>query len=379
MIFIDALKYSYETIFRTFPVPVNTGLKIFGTPDNTSPIFVTGNFSLTVRMMSKMLRNHKINAYLLVANTSGVNVWCAAGGGHFSAMEIIAVIKTTNIGDVTSQRKLILPQLSASGVNVKKIRRKTGFKSIFGPVHLEDIPQFLKLGRTEKATSQMKKIRFRFREKLEMGVGAGLWPAVLFGLPALILELKTVMIVVVMAYLLTTLYTVIAGSIHKTLGLAYGAVYGLLSATVFNGVLINSQIIISPISSNSIASLLGWTVLYTVMGTMIAFDFPSWSPLHTQCKFHKIMKKLFPKTVSPVNFTPQVNDEKCIGVGICMDVCPIQALEMNEHKIPVVDFEACVSCFACAQQCPVDAIPMITGSLGTDTASTDSIKSLTAN
>lgn len=112
-----------------------------------------------------------------------------------------------------------------------------------------------------------------------------------------------------------------------------------------------------------------WGLFYILLGVMIAFDFPSWSPIHTQCKFHSIMKKLFPDTVSPVNFKPVIIEEKCIGLGICVEICPVQALKLDERKIPVVDAEACVSCFACAQQCPVDAIPMIVSKINTSCAS----------
>ena len=214
--------------------------------------------------------------------------------------------------------------------------------------------------------TEMKQIYFKPGDKLEMGIGAGLWPAVRFGLPTMFWGMKIAIIVIVMAYILTILYTFIAGSIRRTLGLLHGAAFGVISGLFFMGFLIGTQQI-SPVGQSNVAMILAWTVLFMIMGTMIVFDFLSWSPLHTQYKFHKLMKKLFPKTISPVNLNPVVIEKQCIGVAICVDVCPVQTLKMNEHKIPVVDSDVCVSCFACAQQCPVDAIPMITESLGINT------------
>ena len=107
MLLWNTLKYLYETIFRTFPVSAKTGLRIFGAPDDNSPILVTGNFTLTVRMMVNMIKKTRIDCYLLVTNTGGVNIWCASGGGHFSHKEILAVIKTSEIAQLTKKRTLI--------------------------------------------------------------------------------------------------------------------------------------------------------------------------------------------------------------------------------------------------------------------------------
>lgn len=171
---------------------------------------MTGNFTLTVRMMTDMIKANKIDCYMLIANTGGVNVWCAAGGGHFSHKEILAAIKTSEIAEFTKQRTLILPRLAASGVNIREIKRKSGFRSKFGPVRLEDIPEYLREG-DKNITEPMKRIRFNLRDKLEMGVGAGLWPAVLFGLPALFGGLETSLKVMAISYILTVVYTVAAG------------------------------------------------------------------------------------------------------------------------------------------------------------------------
>ena len=65
---------------RDVPHRAPTGLVRIGRPGRRSPVLLTGNFTLTVRRLRDALRGR--DAWLLVANSKGVNVWCAAGGGH---------------------------------------------------------------------------------------------------------------------------------------------------------------------------------------------------------------------------------------------------------------------------------------------------------
>ena len=51
----------------------------------------------------------------------------------------------------------------------------------------------------------------------------------------------------------------------------------------------------------------------------------------------------------------KVIDEKCIGCGACVKVCPYGAITMKE-KLAVIDITKCTLCGACVEVCPVDAI-----------------------
>ncbi len=113
-------------------------------PHRGSPVLVTGNYTLTVRRLRDALRGR--DAWLLVANRKGVNVWCAAGGGHLTHHDIIAAIRTSRVESLVGRREVILPQLCATGVERRRITEATGFDTRRGSARLEGLPAFLDRG-----------------------------------------------------------------------------------------------------------------------------------------------------------------------------------------------------------------------------------------
>ncbi len=61
----------------------------------------------------------------------------------------------------------------------------------------------------------------------------------------------------------------------------------------------------------------------------------------------------------------EVDLERCIGCGICVDVCPVSNFEVESKKAAVTDGaeERCFICRACEVSCPVTAI-LVHESLG---------------
>lgn len=141
---------------------VEPGLYSIGKPDSDSPVLVTANYKMSFDALRKKLKG--INAWILVLNTMGINVWCAAGKGTFGTSELINRIRSVNLEQVVSHKDLILPQLGAVGVSAHELQRSIGFKVVYGPVRAKDIRRFLKNGMT--ATTKMRTVRFNFFDRL---------------------------------------------------------------------------------------------------------------------------------------------------------------------------------------------------------------------
>lgn len=141
---------------------VTPGLYGVGEPGEDSPVLVTANYKMTFDRLRKELS--EVNAWVLVINTRGINVWCSAGKGTFSASEIAKMIAVTNLSWIVSHRTLVLPQLSAVGVAAHRLLKMSGFRVIYGPVRSCDLPNFLSAGM--KATLQMRKVNFGFADRL---------------------------------------------------------------------------------------------------------------------------------------------------------------------------------------------------------------------
>ncbi|WP_366927920.1 mercury methylation corrinoid protein HgcA [Clostridium sp.] len=138
------------------------GLYSLGTPDCNSPVMVTGNYKMSFDALRKELTG--VNTYILVLDTKGINVWCAASKGTFGTNELAYRIKKVNLSQVVTHKTLILPQLSATGVSAHEVQKKSGFKVVYGPVRAEDIPHFL--NNEMKATPEMRKVRFNLLDRL---------------------------------------------------------------------------------------------------------------------------------------------------------------------------------------------------------------------
>jgi len=138
------------------------GLYRVGEPNAMSPVFVSANYKLSFDYLRSHLKG--IHAWILVLDTRGINVWCAAGGGLFGTHELIRRIHEVHLHNVVQHRKLILPQLSAPGVAAHEVARATGFKVQYGPVDAKDIQAYLKRG--ESATVEMRRVRFPLKARL---------------------------------------------------------------------------------------------------------------------------------------------------------------------------------------------------------------------
>jgi hypothetical protein len=138
------------------------GLYAVGTPSSSSPVLVTANYKMTFDMLRRDMHGH--DAWLLVLDTRGINVWCAAGKGTFGTDELVRQVRRARLQEVVDHRTLIVPQLGAPGIAAHKVVKACGFKVVYGPVRSSDLPRFLESG--QKAAPDMRRVNFDFIDRL---------------------------------------------------------------------------------------------------------------------------------------------------------------------------------------------------------------------
>lgn len=142
--------------------PVAPGLYAAGDPDAEAPVLVTANYKLTFDALRRKLSG--TSAWLLVLDTLGVNVWCAAGKGTFATDELVRRIDATGLAKVVSHRNLIVPQLGATGISAIMVKKRSGFSVVWGPIRADDIQAFMEAGM--KADPAMRTVTFTTAERL---------------------------------------------------------------------------------------------------------------------------------------------------------------------------------------------------------------------
>jgi hypothetical protein len=143
---------------------VNPGLYAAGNPDRDSDVLVSANYKYSFDALRRELKG--LDVWILVLDTKGINVWCAAGKGTFGTEELVKRIRLTNLSSLVSHKRIIVPQLGAPGVSAPKVLKATGFRVLYGPVRANDIPEYIKAG--HKATREMRKVKFGFFDRLTL-------------------------------------------------------------------------------------------------------------------------------------------------------------------------------------------------------------------
>jgi hypothetical protein len=137
------------------------GLYALGNPDDKAPVLVTANYKMSFDRLREALPGR--NVWILVLDTKGINVWCAAGKGTFGTEELVGRIESSGLKSIVTHRKLILPQLGAPGVAAHKVTKLSGFKVQYGPIRAEDLPAYLDDG--FKTTEQMRIMTFPLKDR----------------------------------------------------------------------------------------------------------------------------------------------------------------------------------------------------------------------
>ncbi len=324
-------------------------------------MFVTCNFDLTVRRVIKALAG--MDCYLLVAPSKGINVWCAAGGGMFNAHSVTSVVKTSRIGDKVDHRRLILPQLSAPGIDVARVERESGWHCTFGPVYARDIPAYA-AGRYHK-TDDMRQAKFPLKDRIEMAVmWAGTLSAVAV-IPIAIFSLGSLpgalALIWSFSFFVLVFYEPVMRYVPGAVGLIKTALLGLAGVAIIAAYGLT-------LGDWSSASIAGWSLGTLAVALVLGFDLDGSSPLYAGStaaywsrKWPAILKlwSLIGYEIEE-SFSLEVDADLCKGCKTCVSVCPKGVFELTSangrQKARVAHADECELCTACVKQCPEGAI-----------------------
>ena len=143
---------------------VTPGLYKVGNPGSGSDVFVSANYKLSFDTLRKNLGS--LDAWILVIDTKGINVWCAAGKETFGTNNLVKSIKESSLQFIVKHRSIIVPQLGAVGVTAHLVKKQTGFRVIYGTVRASDIKTFIQAG--YKATAEMREVMFPMHERAKL-------------------------------------------------------------------------------------------------------------------------------------------------------------------------------------------------------------------
>jgi NAD-dependent dihydropyrimidine dehydrogenase PreA subunit len=352
------LKTIWGLLFRLFPCPTPVGLRRIGNPGRDSPVLVTCNFHLTVRRLKHCLRGS--DAWLLVCDSKGVNVWCASGAEELNTHSVVSAVKTSEVSALVDHRRLILPPLSAPGIRAAEVEKQTGWTVRWGPVRAEDLPRYLAGG--GHRDEAMKRVTYNWRERLDAALGS-LFSFYLLGAGIFLLFWPHLLLH----------YLVIAAATFVAFFLACPRIPGKrgLTKTVIPEVLLAGILVTSwlwlpasrwPVQSDVIIAMVMLLVYGLELGGLAS---------HMTSELDPALARLGVGAIGNLRFAGAIRTEllmgnrvlaydpaTCEGCRNCLELCPVGVwdFERSAKRAVLAHVQACTGCRACLVQCGSGAI-----------------------
>lgn len=338
---IDFFIMLFHMLFRHMDFPTKLRLIKIGNPDENSPVLMTGNYIYTVKRLIKILKG--FDCYLLVAKSSGSNVWCAAGMGEFSEHDVVDSISFTKISDLVGHRNLILPPAASVGIDAKTVQEKTGWKIKWGPYHFKYLREYLQNGSIK--SKKMYDIIFPLRDRIEMALGA----AMMTSFPTLLVSIfwmgRFFLLVSAAIFFITLFNFVFFPLFPKEKFFRRSITLLLFCLFVMIGIGVSLQW--------SLINYFIWGIVIFGIVFISCGDMCGSTTLLKTTVAHWLKKGDYQSLFQPI-----VCPALCVGCKRCVEVCPKRVYESSKDKKTVVATakESCFECLACIKQCPKDAI-----------------------
>jgi hypothetical protein len=273
---------------------VEPGLYAVGKPGNESPVLVSANYKLTFDVLRKNLEG--LDCWLLILDTKGINVWCAAGKGTFGTEELVSRIESSELSKYVSHRKLILPQLGATGVSAHDVASQAGYNIAYGPVRASDIKDYIAAG--GKATDEMRTVKFTLWDRLVL-TPMELVPATKIALPIIgvMLLVKPLLKRPFGIYDATALTgSIVSGSVITPLLLPYipGNAFAWKGWVTGLCITAGSLFLSGKFKQGNLLYSAGHLLLYPAISSFIAMNFTGASTYTSPSGVNKEMKKALP-------------------------------------------------------------------------------------
>lgn len=330
-------------LLRYNPIRSECGLVKIGNPSSASPVFVSGNYFHTVKRIEKELRG--LDCYLLVCDSAGINVWCASGVCDFNEHKIADAVNSTGLSEIVCHRRLILPLLCASGVNLGALEKECGFKGVFGPADFRDIKKYVNGG--FDLNPQMRLVRFAFAERYYNAFGM----FAVFLLPVIALKIiagKKHEGKIHFLLLMNFLNIFSNFMLYDRLPFKYPANNSLFIGTVIQSAIAAYSVFKKPFK---LASFLFYSLSAFAINFLVSIDMLGSTPFYKTTIAHWLAsgdnKSLF---------QPLISKDLCTGCGSCAQVCPKGLFTEAGGSISVDYSRECCECLACVKQCAAGAI-----------------------
>ncbi len=348
----SAIKTLFDYVGRWFPNPIEPGLRIIGSPDRKGPVIITANFHLTVRRVEKALAGQ--NCYLLVVPTKGINAWCASAGGEMNTHSIITALKTSGMGERVEHRALILPQFSAPGIDLKLLKKITGWKGKWGPAYARELPVFFANGYNKTPEQCLAHFPLSFRMEMLFVMNVLVW-----------------IVLAVIALVIHPAWALITTAIFWGAGLILYAGYpilpfksGWLKALMLSIIGMAIFIAVSVYTTDSPWHYTGW-MLFTCLAILsIGFDLRGIVGAHTseaETFMHRLGFDSFGDLFRAKGVHKGIitqDKSRCVNCNTCRMVCPtgVYGIAENEKDVIIINALACLICNACVTQCEKKAL-----------------------
>jgi NAD-dependent dihydropyrimidine dehydrogenase PreA subunit len=349
-----SLRYAWinllQTLLRLLPWPCEPGLVTIGKPHRHSPVLLTCNFRLTVERVKRALEG--TDAYLLVANSRGVNVWCAATGGLLTDHDVVSVLKTSGIQNLVDHRQVILPQLAATGVQATAVQRRTGWRVVWGPVRADGVSAFLQRGLD--ATREMRTVDFRWAQRIEMAIA---WAFPISASALLLLlpfwreaALPVVGLVWGLALLIFASFPLYERYLH-TSGTKLGFVFfdfGQRGVPLLLWFVLMAGLATFAGLNDRVGweMVIRWGLVSFAVLLILSLDLTGSTPVYKSGLHEDRLLRI------------ALDEDACKGAAFCEVVCPkdVFDVDLDRRLATLPRADSCVQCGACIVQCPFDAL-----------------------